>query len=198
MLRSILLNQSGNLLKRENRHIFCYMVCGMKKYILIVALICGLFSCTKQDRENTIIDQEESIDKYLVSLGADAQIVRNEISSRIIIKKGSGEGIVPGDSVYFYYAGYIFSNGKGELFATNNREVAKEAHFVTDGVVVGKVVGSGDLLSGLSSGLVGAMPGETCNIVFSAKYGFNNTVVYNVPKLSPLFFEVWVEHVVKN
>lgn len=174
------------------------MVCGMKKYIFIIVSVCCLFSCTKQDRENTIIDQEDRIDKYLVSLGEDAKIVRNEISSRIIIKEGSGEGIVPGDSVYFYYAGYIFSNGKGELFATNNTEVAKEADFLTDGVLEGKVVGGGDLLSGLSGGLVGARQGETCNIVFSAKYGYNNTVVYNIPKLSPLFFEVWVERIVKN
>jgi hypothetical protein len=28
--------------------------------------------------------------------------------------------------------------------------------------------------------------------------GFGNTVVYNVPKLTPLIFEVWVEGIVKN
>ena len=32
----------------------------------------------------------------------------------------------------------------------------------------------------------------------SAKYGYDNDVVYNVPKMSPLIFEVWIEDVVKN
>ena len=54
------------------------------------------------------------------------------------------------------------------------------------------------MVSGLVNGLVGAKKGEKCDIVFSAKYGFNNTVVYNVPKLSPLIFEVWIEDIVKN
>ena len=60
------------------------------------------------------------------------------------------------------------------------------------------ILSNGSLLEGLAQGLVGAKAGERCDIVFSAKYGFNNTVVYNVPKLSPLIFEVWVEEIVKN
>jgi FKBP-type peptidyl-prolyl cis-trans isomerase len=54
------------------------------------------------------------------------------------------------------------------------------------------------LQSGLANGLAGVKAGEKCDIVFSAKYGFGNTVVYNVPKLTPLIFEVWVEGIVKN
>ncbi|MEF9931351.1 MAG: FKBP-type peptidyl-prolyl cis-trans isomerase [Bacteroidales bacterium] len=171
----------------------------MKKYIFLILLFgCYLSSCTKQDRDNTIIDQEESIDNYISSLGANAKVIRNGNVSRVIVKEGSGEEIVAGDSVIFYYAAYIFSSGKGELFATNNIEVAKASEFKTDGKLERRVVGSKDMLVGLSSGLVGAKRGETCNIVFSAKYGYNNTVVYNVPKLSPLFFEVWIESIIKN
>ena len=61
-----------------------------------------------------------------------------------------------------------------------------------------RILDEGSLISGLANGLAGVKAGERCDIVFSAKYGFGNTVVYNVPKLTPLFFEVWIEGIVKN
>ena len=54
------------------------------------------------------------------------------------------------------------------------------------------------MISGLNTGLEGVLQGEKCDIMFSAKYGYNNDVVYNVPKLSPLFFEIWIERIIKN
>ncbi len=170
----------------------------MKNLILIFSFFC-ICACTKQDRENTIIDQEKNIDAYITGLGEDAKVIRNGGSNRIIVKEGEGDGIVRGDSVIFYFAAYIFSNsGKGELFATNNKDVAKENNFNTDGVQQRKILGEKSLLAGLNNGLEGVKKGEVCNILFSAKYGYGNTVVYNVPKLSPLFFEIWIESVVKN
>lgn len=175
------------------------MVCEMKKYIFIILLSCiCLSACTKQDRENTIIDQEKSIDNYLASLDKDVIIVRNGGSSRVVVTAGEGPLIEAGDSVIFRYAGYIFSNGKGTLFVTNDTETAEKNDFITDGKSEKKIAGGKDLLPGLSAGMIGASQGEVCNIIFSAKYGYGNTVVYNVPKLSPLFFEIWIERVVKN
>lgn len=174
------------------------MDCGMKKFIYILFSLLYLSACTKQDRDNRIIDQEKSIDTYLSGLGEEARIVRNGGASRVVLTEGVGEEIVPGDSVIFYYAGYIFSNGKGALFATNNKEVAAENGFETPGLPERKVAGGSGLIPGLNSGLTGAKKGEVCNIIFSARYGYGNTVVYNVPKLSPLFFEIWIESVIKN
>ena len=103
-----------------------------------------------------------------------------------------------GDSVKFYYAGYVFSNGKGSLFATNDTLVAKNNGFELSGGIEEKVLSSRDMVRGLANGLVGAKAGEKCEVVFSAKYGYDNDVVYNVPKMSPLIFEIWVEGIVKN
>lgn len=171
----------------------------MKKSILLLAGVIICFSaCTKQDRENILIDQEKNIDTYITGLRGEYPVIRNSGSNRIVITQGAGEEIVPGDSVVFRYAGYIFSNGKGTLFATNNLDMEEELGFEINGEAERKLVGAPGLLEGLNNGFVGAKEGEVCHILFSAKYGYGNTVVYNVPKLSPLFFEIWIDRVIKN
>lgn len=170
----------------------------IKRIFAVLAVMAIAFSCTKEDRNNTIVNQEESIDRYISSLDG-VRIVRNGGSNRIVHTEGTGiDSLAVGDSVKFYYAGYVFSNGKGTLFATNNPEIAKEKDFPLAGGIEERILDEGSLISGLANGLAGVKAGERCDIVFSAKYGFGNTVVYNVPKLTPLFFEVWIEGIVKN
>lgn len=165
--------------------------------ILLAALVIPFSFCTKQDKENTIINQEAEIDKYLSSLQG-AEIIRNGGSNRAVINYGA-EGIQAekGDSLYIRYAGYIFSNGKGVLFATNDPTVAKKNGFPMQETPEKIKLGTTELVSGLELGLEGVKQGEYCYIIFSAKYGFNNTSVFNVPKLTPLFYEVWVDKVIK-
>ena len=170
----------------------------MRRILLGIFAALAVLSCTKEDRENTIVNQEESIDRYISSL-SDVRIARNGGSNRIVYTEGTSEEVLAiGDSIKFYYAGYIFTGNKGQLFATNNPEVAQKSGFPVQESIRECILDNGDMLQGLAQGLVGARAGERCDVVFSAKYGFNNTVVYNVPKLSPLIFEVWVEEIVKN
>lgn len=170
----------------------------MRKILIALFALLTLGSCTKEDRKNTIVNQEESIDRYISSL-SNVRIARNGGSNRIVYTEGTGdETLAAGDSIKFYYAGYIFSNGKGQLFATNNEQVATDRDFPLEQSVKKCILSNSDLVAGLALGLVGAKAGEKCDVVFSAEYGYNNTVVYNVPKLSPLIFEVWVEEIVKN
>ncbi len=171
----------------------------MKKTIFALLAVILFAACTKEDRENTIVNQEESIDRYISSLQG-VRISRNGGSNRIVYTEGSGiDSLAVGDSIMFHYAGYIFSgNGKGRLFATNSEDIASEHSFPLSGSIEKRVLSDSDMISGLANGLLGAKKGEKCDVVFSAKYGFNNTVVYNIPKLSPLIFEVWIEDIVKN
>ena len=186
-------------MKRRNRHTFCNIVNTMtRKACAIISILFFLSACTKEDRNNTIVNQEERIDRYITSLG-DIKVVRNGGSNRIVYTEGHGaDSLAIGDSVSFYYAGYVFSNGKGALFATNNPQIAQEKNFPLSGEIENRILSEGNMISGLANGLAGAKEGEKCDIVFSAEYGFGNTVVYNVPKLTPLIFEVWVEGIVKN
>lgn len=170
----------------------------MKNTLYIMFALLLLVACAKEDRKNQLVTQEESIDKYISSL-KDVRIARNGGSNRLVYKEGNGaDSLALGDSVKFYYSGYIFSSGKGKLFATNDTLVAQRNSFPLSGGIEVRELSSKAMIEGLANGLVGAKAGEECNVVFSAKYGYDNDMVYNVPKMSPLIFEVRVDGIVKN
>ncbi|MCI1778602.1 MAG: FKBP-type peptidyl-prolyl cis-trans isomerase [Bacteroidales bacterium] len=177
-----------------------FNVFGRKFFFPVAIVLLFAASCAKQDRENTMISQESSIDSYISSSLSNYQTVRKGGSNRIIIEEGaSSPGVLgTGDSLYFYYAGYVFSRGKGALFTTNYPKLAKEKGFNTDTTVMKIRYGADDLISGLKNGLDGVREKEHSYIIFSAKYGYGNSAVYNIDKLSPLFFEVWIEKIIKN
>ncbi len=160
-----------------------------------------LYSCSGEDRELTIANQEEDIDEYVTSLREGTEVVNNGGAIRVVVTPGEGEELAEaGDSIYFYYACYSFSGskGKGTLYSTNSSEVADEENFIVVGEVEKRVIGDDDFILGLSNGLIGTKVGENCNIFFSAKYGYNSDAVYNIPPLSPLFFDIWIERIIKN
>lgn len=160
-------------------------------------LLLTLFSCQKQERENNIAEQETQIDTYVGNQTADS-VVFNGGVYRIIKRFGSGPEVERGDSVYFYYAIYRFSSGKGQLYATNNDSVAKVNSFPVMDSLETTVLNGEKLMPGLFYGMTGMRQGEYCNLVFSSKRGYGNKVVYNIEKNVPLFVEVWLEKVIKN
>lgn len=174
---------------------------NMKKISSILLLFLVLVSCSKQDNELTILNQESAIDKYITGSFADYRIVRNSGSNRIVINEGdSADTLAFGDSLSFYYAGYVFSSGLGTIFATNNIDIAIATSFSTTDADYTplKVIFSNDsFTSGLRNGMLGMKENEHAYIVFSAKYGFYNTQLYNIPKLSPLIYQVWIEKIKK-
>ena len=174
----------------------------MKKIIFtILAIAIVMVSCEKQDNENTYVSQEQSIDTYITSLVStySYKVVRLNGSNRVVISAGtSADSLEVGDSLYFHYSGYVFSSCKGSLFVTNYTTVAKANSFVTDGAAKKIVLGSDGFISGLHNGLHGVMTGENCYIIFSGKYGYGNSVMFNLSKLSPLLFDITVDKIVKN
>lgn len=170
----------------------------MKKTIFILIAIFAMFSCVKQDRDNMIANQESNIDSYISSLG-NVRVQNNSGVNRIVFKEGDGlDSLSVGDSVKFYYTGYVFSRRKGSMFVTNVDSVAKANNFVCAKAPENIKLEGGNVVDGLFYGLQGAKVGERCEIVFSAKYGYGNTVVYNIPKMTPLIFEVQIVEIVKN
>ncbi len=171
-----------------------------KTYIgLAIAFIIAAAACSKQDRENTIINQEESIDSYISSL-KDVEVVHNNGSNRVILSRSSSAVVAEnGDSLYMRFAGYLFSNGPGAMFITNDTSIVENKDFVEMlEKPYGIKLGSTAMVDGLARGLQGVAEGEHCYIIFSAKYGFNNTEVAAIPKLSPLFYDIWIDKIIKN
>ena len=172
--------------------------------LYILAAIAAAASCSNKDKELKIADQEASIDSYIANNFSDSKVVHRNGSNRVILDStvlSLTDSLVYGDSLHFYYAGYIFTSSPSSLFSTNNGTVAEESGYsVTDpDFSVRKVLFNEDcMISGLVNGLYGVREGEHCILLFSAKYGFYDDYVYNIPKLSALAYEIWVDKVIKN
>lgn len=165
---------------------------------LIFLLIISIFtvSCMKSQLEVTYNKQEEQIDKY-ISQKDTLTIVRNSGANRIIIKEGEGEALAKDGYVSFYYAGYAFNGSvsASNLFATNRIATAQEANWNVEDIDVELYeisLKDADLIPGLKYGLEGVKPGEECEILFSAKYGFGDKALGIIPAKTALLYKIWV------
>lgn len=175
----------------------------LKGYIVTILASVLLFACN-EDKELTIADQEAAIDSYISSNYSNYTVIHRNGSNRVNLDTtltATADTLVYGDSLHFYYAGYIFTNSPSTLFCTNNQQVAEASNFVISDpdYSVAKILFTENCMSvGLTNGLYGVRTGEHCLVLFSAKYGFYDSYVYNIPKLSALAYEIWVERVIKN
>ncbi|MBR5399733.1 MAG: FKBP-type peptidyl-prolyl cis-trans isomerase [Bacteroidales bacterium] len=170
----------------------------VKKYLILCFAALLAVCCDKEDRKNTYANQEAAIDRYVSSLSSDYTVVYSDGVVRVILEEGGSEAVRSGDSLYFHYSGYVFSNGKGGLFYTNDPVVAEETGFVTDGKAFGVRFGHSAMVEGLKKGLEGVKEGEHCYIIFSARYGYGNQTMSTLPKLTPLLFEMKIDKIKRN
>ncbi len=182
----------------------------MKKFILISAAIIIAFSCNKNDLEQIYTKQEADIDSYITRQYANDSIFRKGGSNRITVDStdikfidtlGYADSLEFGDSLYFYFAGFVFTNQPSAIFATNNEFVAEEAKMdlADSAYSMMKILYTPDyFVEGLTNGLYNAKNGEHCLIIFSGKYGFQNKIVANIPKNSALAYEIWIMDIIKN
>ena len=172
----------------------------MRRYMLILmAVAFTVLSCDKEDRKNTYASQEAAIDSYVGGLSTENRVVYRKGAVRVVLQEGTSiDTLKKGDSLYFYFSGYTFSGGKGSLFATNVEEVAEAAGLYTDGLPKKIKFGSDPLVEGLKNGLEGMRTGENSYIIFSGQYGYGNQVMFTIPKMTPLLFDITVYKIIKN
>jgi hypothetical protein len=169
-------------------------------FITLVLLVSLLVSCEKQEQEISVASQEKSIESF-VTAQTNSRIAFNGGVNRVVLQEGSGDTLASGDSLILEYAAYIFSSGKGPVFATNIPQIAVLAGIDISNTGMqnyGIQLGKTPLLSGVGLGLRGVRKGEHSYIVFSSRFGYGNKIVGIVPKYSPLIFEVWIKEVKKN
>lgn len=152
------------------------------RHILLLLSALALVSC-ESEKALELVNQEAAIDKYITAKYADNTIVRNDGANRVVVTAGTGAELAAGDTVRMQLDGYVFSNGPGTQFLSEN---------------IRTVVGKGKLLKGLDLGLIGVQAGESSVILFSAKYGYYDESVGVVPSMSPLLFTVVVNEIVKS
>lgn len=146
----------------------------MKRLSYILALVLLLSSCESQ-LANTAITQDEKITSFIESKYPDTPVIFNGGVNRIVLEEGdSTHFAVPGDLVNFSYVGYLFSGSIGSAF--------------TSGDAI-HILGEREMIQGLELGIEGMCPGEKSYIVFSCKYGYDNTVA-GIGRDQALLFEV--------
>ena len=159
----------------------------MNLRLSIVLALSALFAlaCQSEVRE-TNIDQDKAIDDYISSKYKDNAVYRNGGASRVVLIEGpEGAPVIErGDSVYLYYAGYVFTRS------------GPTSQFVLDSGMF--LAGSGKLIKGLEDGLPGARLGEESLILFSADDGYGSTAMGLVPENSALLFDIGVGAIKKN
>lgn len=180
--------------------------------LILSAIVC--FSCTKEDKALTIADQEAKIESFITSRYPNNAVIRNNGSNRIIVDSCykaedpdkspaylAADTVAIGDTLRVFYAGYIFTSSPSTLFATNVETLATDAGFtLTDQDFSAKEIAylPGVLISGLEKGFSGMREGEHCLILFSAKEGYYDKTLFNIPKMSALAYEIWVDEVIKK
>lgn len=152
--------------------------------VLAFALL-PVLACESEVRE-TNVNQDKYIDSYINDNYAENTVYHNGGSSRVVLIEGpQGAPVIEkGDSVYLFYAGYIFGQS------------GPETQFVLDSGMV--CVGKGKLIRGLDDGLSGARLGEESLVIFSGDDGYGNNAVGLVPANSALLFDVGVAAIKKN
>lgn len=172
----------------------------------VLGLTLALGACNKEERQNQLISQEAAIDNFVASIQKKDTVYYHYGVVRAVLQRdttlsASKDTLAKGDSASFFYAGYIFKNGKGSLFHTNSDSVAKANNWPLseeEAKAVGFICGDGSLIKGLDYGMICMQEGEYAYVIFNSDYGFGNTVVGNVPKMTALLYEVWMEQIVKK
>ena len=172
-----------------------------RKYLWFIPFLIVDCSCAKQDQENQLTKQEKEIDTFIGRLQKDTVIYRSAVS-RVVLQKGIGDTLAAGDSVFFYYAAYIFSaqGNQGTLFAAHPPEGISLSWIPSEWPEEygSNTVGSGYYFEGLDAGLTGMQAKEHAYLLCTSKYGFGKNQVGIVPPMSPLLFELWIDRIVKK
>ena len=174
-------------------------------YWPVLAILCVVISCTKEDVKTQYTRQEENIESFVNSTLSSidtAYVVRNGGTSRVVTVYGEGDSLKIGGTVSFYYAGYVLSSSSlttDNLFATNSEDVATVSGWSVSGeepfAVKTLNIGDKDIVDGLRYGLVGVKAGQECYIFFSGKYGFGKRPLGTIPANAALAYHVWVESI---
>jgi FKBP-type peptidyl-prolyl cis-trans isomerase len=166
--------------------------------LFIILVAAGFSSCEK---ENPIEKQEERIEAYIrtkMSRNPALKLSKSGDVYYLYVPGDTTVRVAVGDSVYLYYTG-TFVTDTMRYFDTNDRAKA-DAKLNTDDrkfEPLGVVVGDGNLLEGLGTGLNMVHPNDRGEIIFNSDLGFGKKGNGIIPSLSALIFKVHIIRIKK-
>lgn len=172
---------------------------------MAVIALAACIACSKEEQKSREARQETNIANFISSVKSQvdtAYNVNNKGANRVVVVYGDGDSLAVDGTVSFYYAGYVLTGSSvnaSSMFATNSKEVAKEAEWeVSDSTVFDiKTLKLNDagLVKGLEYGLKGVRAGQESYILFSDALGFGKKALGTIPANSALVYHVWVESI---
>lgn len=154
----------------------------------ILGGLIALSSCTAESIKESLLQQEESIERYIETLKNNTQNPIDTVYNlngvyRVVLEAGTGEGAAAGDSVVFDYEACVFDSGKGAMYDAGNES---------------NTLNAGSYFAGLETGLTGMLAGEHAQIILASDKGYGNVSVGILPPNTPLIFEIWMFRIVKQ
>lgn len=175
--------------------------------ILVLGLLWGVLSCSKQSLQTTYDRQTTYIENFVAARMKEdptATLTRNGGAYRITMhdtEDPARDSLKAGGQVSLYYACFTLTSANissNNLVATNIKEVADQARwtltdesrFKLDTLTLDK-----NLVQGLQDGLAGVQPGDEAYILFTGKYGFGNSEKGTIPALSALVYYILTDEI---
>ncbi len=172
------------------------------KYLVIYSFaLFLLFSCKKEEENDSEGNQRERIESYLSRMNTEYTVINGVYRISLNEEPVTGVRLDGGDSLYFNYAFFTFRNKPDSLLDTNVESIALEYNFDTrylDFSERGIIYGGTDILDGLERGLQGCQGGDTLMLFVPSKYAYGNKMTGMAKKSATIAIFVSLEKVVKN
>ena len=166
----------------------------------------GKWGTTLRDEAKYFEENRDS----LARLGTKTGHVATNLSSTAERLRREGVGLLEnrvvvdqGDSVWFWYSGYLYNGGSYEnsLFTTNIKADADAAEFREGSVDLERAaarIGGGGLIRGLEIGMSGAYAGDSLLLFITSDLAYGGKIWGTVPEGAPVVFKVKIEEIKKN
>lgn len=174
----------------------------LKRTVVILLSAFSLISCKKIDEDVSSSKQVERIETYLATktepFTIDSDVYRVKTN---VVDNSSNIALAVGDSLYIFYAQYIFNTAPGLLFNTNIKAVAEGDGIDSEAMVyepLGLKYGESNIIAGLEIGLRNGIKGDSLMLYITSENAFKDKANGVVPKNSSIAMFVSIDKIVKN
>lgn len=156
---------------------------------------------------DAILDQEEDIEDYLDDKDIDYDDldgVYRYVPNSDRADYATSNVISKGDLVTYYFESYTFSYGPSELIYSNKDYLIAEqveAGLSADSWssdAIEAVIGTTNLLKGVTKGLVGCHEGDSVVLIMTSDYAYGDKVIGTVEGYTPIMYIATIETVKNN
>ncbi len=171
-----------------------------KNILTSICVFLALQSCSDTLLQEDIDEQVTNIESYLDNGKFD--YTREGDLFKVVnpVTPSTQISLQEGDSLYFYFAQYLFTSTIGALYYTNIEHLATEANMDLMGLSYEPLAvkyGTTPLIEGYEIGLNGAMQGDTLTLFMTSELAYGDKYISTLDKNQSIASVVIIEKIVK-